>query len=46
MSVTVPSLLSDLERLSDLRRYGRIDGVQGLLVEAGGIGNVDGRAHV
>ena len=40
MSVTVPSLLSDIERIADLRRYGRIDGVQGLLVEAGGIGNV------
>jgi len=40
MSVTVTSLLSDIERIPDLRRYGRIDGVQGLLVEAGGIGNV------
>src|SRR6202000_1652154 len=25
--------------IPELRRYGRIDGVQGLLVEAGGIGN-------
>jgi len=39
MSVTVTSLLSDIERIPELRRYGRIDGVQGLLVEAGGIGN-------
>jgi flagellum-specific ATP synthase len=40
MSVSLPSLLSDLERIPELRRYGRIDGVQGLLVEASGIGNV------
>ncbi len=40
MSLTVTALLSDIERIPELRRYGRIDGVQGLLVEAGGIGNV------
>ncbi|MBV8468134.1 MAG: flagellum-specific ATP synthase FliI, partial [Burkholderiales bacterium] len=39
MSHTVNSLLSDIERIGELRRFGRIDGVQGLLVEAGGIGN-------
>src|ERR1700761_3858148 len=39
MSLTVTALLSDIERIPELRRYGRIDGVQGLLVEAGGIGN-------
>jgi len=40
MSLTVTALLSDIERIPELRRYGRIEGVQGLLVEAGGIGNV------
>src|SRR6201996_1116845 len=40
MSLTVTALLSDIERIPELRRFGRIDGVQGLLVEAGGIGNV------
>jgi flagellum-specific ATP synthase len=40
MSLVVTALLSDIERIPELRRFGRIDGVQGLLVEAGGIGNV------
>ena len=40
MSLIVTALLSDIERIPELRRFGRIDGVQGLLVEAGGIGNV------
>src|SRR5271154_2662098 len=40
MSLIVTALLSDIGRIPELRRFGRIDGVQGLLVEAGGIGNV------
>jgi flagellum-specific ATP synthase len=40
MSLSVSALLSDVDRIPELRRYGRIDGVQGLLVEAAGIGNV------
>src|ERR1700750_1200115 len=39
MSRKAQSLIADVDRISDLRRYGRIDGVQGLLVEAAGIGN-------
>ena len=39
MSLKVQSLIADVDRIPELRRYGRIDGVQGLLVEAGGIGN-------
>lgn len=38
MSLMVQSLLGDIEAISDLRLFGRVDGVQGLLVEASGIG--------
>jgi len=34
----VKSLLSDLDRIPPVRYFGRVEGVQGLLVEAGGLG--------
>jgi flagellum-specific ATP synthase len=39
MTLLVHALLNDIDNIPDLRRYGRVDGVQGLLVEAAGIGN-------
>jgi len=39
MTLQVQSLLNDIERLPGVTRFGRVDGVQGLLVEASGIGN-------
>jgi len=38
MSLPVDSVLSEIGAIPELRRYGRVDGVQGLLVEASGIG--------
>lgn len=38
MAFLVKSLLSDLERIPAVRYFGRVDGVQGLLVEVGGLG--------
>ncbi len=38
MAFLVKSLLSDLDRLPAVRYFGRVEGVQGLLVEAGGLG--------
>ncbi len=37
MAFLVKSLISDLERLPAIRLFGRVEGVQGLLVEAGGL---------
>ena len=39
MSLLVHSLLADIEAIPALRRYGRVDGIQGLLVEAAGVGS-------
>lgn len=38
MTFLVKSLLSDLDRIPPVRYFGRVEGVQGLLVEAGGLG--------
>ena len=38
MAFLVKSLLSDLDRIPPVRYFGRVEGVQGLLVEAGGLG--------
>ena len=38
MAFLIKSLLSDLERIPSVRYFGKVEGVQGLLVEASGLG--------
>ncbi|HIJ63319.1 MAG TPA: flagellar protein export ATPase FliI [Rhodospirillaceae bacterium] len=37
MAILVKSLIADIECMPSVRMYGRVEGVQGLLVEAGGL---------